>query len=122
MRLANDLIISAGSMTSTDVINSDPFWVGHAMGYAIQAVWTGTPTGTIKIQVSIDPQEPTVGNSGEPTVTNWEDLASSSYSITGSAGTYMWNVTSAYYRWVRVVYTNASGTGTLNVRFNTKGF
>ncbi len=122
MHLAHDNLIVDGSMTGTSVINSDSFWVGHAFGYCVQARWTGTPNGTIKLQVSIDGVEPTVGNSNEPTISNWEDLADSSYSITGSAGSYMWNVNEVNYRWVRVVYTNSSSTGTLNVEYSTKGF
>lgn len=123
MRVGNDQIITNGSMTGTSTINSDPFWVGQAIGYAVQAVWSGTPTGTIKLQASIDAVEPNPSNSNEPaTITNWEDITDSSYSITGSAGTYTWNVTDVFYRWVRVVYVNSSSTGTLNARFNTKGF
>lgn len=123
MRVGNDLIVSSGSMTGTSTINSDPFWIGHAAGYCVQAVWTGTPNGAFKLQASIDPVEPSPNNSNEPTITNWEDVADSSYSVTGAAGSYTWNVSNAFYRWVRVVYTNTSSTGTLtSVRYNTKGF
>jgi hypothetical protein len=120
MRIANDLAVDAGSMTGTATINSDPIWLGFAAGVAIQAVWTGTPNGSFKLQCSIDSQEPTPGNS-TPTITNWEDVADSSTTVTGAAGSYTWNVSDAYFRWIRVVYTNTSSTGTLTVRFNTKG-
>lgn len=120
MRIANDLAVDAGSMTSTNTINSDPVWLGHAMGVAIQAVWTGTPNGAFKLQSSLDPQEYSPGYT--PTITNWEDIADSSYSVTGSAGSYTWNVSDAFFRWIRIVYTNTSSAGTLTVRFNTKGF
>lgn len=121
MRTSNDLIVDAGSMTGTATINSDPIWLGNAMGVAIQAVWTGTPNGSFKIQCSIDPQVPQPGAS-TPTITNWEDVADSSYAVTGSAGSYTWNIESAYFAWARVVYTNTSSTGTLTARFNAKGF
>jgi hypothetical protein len=121
MRILNDLAVDSGSMTGTSTINSDPIWLGHAAGVCIQAVWTGTPNGAFKLQCSVDPQVPQPGVSN-PTLTNWEDVADSSYSVTGAAGSYTWNVDKTYYPWIRVVYTNTSSTGTLNVRYNTKGF
>ncbi len=120
MRIENGLVVSSGSMTGTSTINSDPIWIGHAVGVTIQAVWTGTPNGTFKLQCSVDPVQPM---SGQPTVpTNWEDIADSSYSVTGSAGSYTWNVDATFFPWIRLVYTNTSSTGTLNARFNAKGF
>jgi hypothetical protein len=120
MRIANDLVVSSGSMTGTATINSDPIWLGHAAGVAIQAVWTGTPNGAFKLQCSIDPVQPMAGQTTTPA--NWEDVADSDYTVTGSAGSYTWNVDAAFFPWIRVVYTNTSSTGTLNVRFNAKGF
>lgn len=121
MRILNDLALDGASMTGTATNNSDPIWLGHAAGVAIQAVWTGTPNGAFKLQCAVDPQVPSPGITN-PTITNWEDIASSNYSVTGSAGTYTWNITSAFYPWIRVVYTNTSSTGTLSIRYNTKGF
>lgn len=121
MRVLNDLAISSGSMTGTDVIYSDWIWLGHAAGVCIQAVWTGTPNGAFKLQCSVDPTVPTPGAS-YPTLTNAEDIADSDYTVSGSAGSYTWNVSDAYFPWIRVVYTNTSSTGTLNARYYTKGF
>lgn len=121
MRILNDMAMTGGVMTGTSTIFSDWIWLGHAAGAAIQAVWTGTPNGTIKLQCSVDPKGITPGESF-PTLTNPEDIADSSYAITGSAGSFTWNVSEAYFPWIRVVYTNTSSTGTLDVRYNTKGF
>lgn len=121
MRIANDLAASGAAMAGTDVVVSDPIWIGHAGGYAIQAVWSGTPTGSFKLQSSVDPQEPRAGIT--PSISNWEDIPSATGSASGAAGMKTWNIADAYYPWVRLVYTNASSTGTLtSVRFNTKGF
>ncbi len=120
---ANTLTILAGSsMTGTATINSAAIPVDQLWGFAIQAEWTGTPTGTIKLQASCDaPIGTNQTSSGTSTVTNWTDITDSSYSITGSAGNYMWNVQAAGYRFVRLTYTNASSTGSLSATMSTKG-
>lgn len=97
--------------------------------YAMVALITGTPTGSLKIQASNDPetndtqynttahQPPAVGP------TNWVDIANSSFAV-NSAGETMWNVNFVGYNYVRVVYTDASGgtsTATMNIIFNGKG-
>jgi hypothetical protein len=121
MRILNDMALVDGVMDSTDTIYSDWIWLGHAAGACIQAVWTGTPEGALKLQCSVDPKTLSPGESF-PTLSNPEDIADSSYTITGAAGSYTWNVDAVFYPWIRVVYTNTSSTGTLNVRYNTKGF
>ena len=101
-------------------ITSDPVDIPDIYGYAIQAVYTGTPTGTLKLQASADPFK----YSGTPQApTNWTDIANSSVDIT-AAGNYMWNVTGSFYNYVRVVYTDTSGgtsTAHLTVTANIKG-
>jgi hypothetical protein len=90
-------------------------------GYSIQVVFTGTPTGTFKLQASCDscliadfPNFPT----------NWQDITDSPFTVS-SAGDYVWNVFDVMYNWVRVVYTDASGgTSTAVITsctFNGKG-
>jgi hypothetical protein len=96
-------------------------------GYAIQVVWSGTPTGTWKLQASSDPVPQ--GSSSQPLTnyqpTHWSDITDSPFSVT-IAGDYMWNVYDVMYNWVRLVYTDTSG-GTSTARitdatFNGKGF
>jgi hypothetical protein len=90
-------------------------------GYAVQAVISGTPTGTLKLQASVDPVQEGVPN--PPLPTNWNDIASSSVTVT-AAGTTTWNVTDAMYTWVRLVYTDASSgssTAVINANINGKG-
>lgn len=115
-------VLTNSEMTGTTVVNSAAIPVDQLWGFAIQAAWTGTPTGTIKLQASCDaPDRTNQTSSGSATVANWTDIADSSYAIAGAEGTYMWNVTSASYRFVRVVYTNASGDGVLDVTMCAKG-
>lgn len=96
--------------------------------YSIAAIVTGTPTGTIKLQASNDPEtNDTQYNAGNipPTVipTHWVDITDSSFALS-SAGETMWNVRDVAYNYVRVVYTDGSSgssTATMTVIFNGKG-
>jgi hypothetical protein len=82
--------------------------------YSIQAAYTGSPDGTLKLQCSND-YSPEFGTG------TWTDIADSSNSISG-AGSSTWNVTSSNYAWVKFVFTFSSGSGTLNVHFFGRGF
>lgn len=110
-------------MTGTTTIVSNPIPLDQIYGFAIQAIWTGSPTGAIKLQASCDSpgRETAQSNGGPDTVTNWTDVTNSSYSISGSAGNYMWNFNGSFYRYIRVSYTNSSGTGTLTAQITPKG-
>lgn len=119
MRLLNEILLSAGDASGN--LTSNHGLLAGALGYSIQAIITGSPVGSLKLQGSNDP----VPNSSflvpTYTVTNWTDIADSTEAVTG-AGTIMYNVEGVYYNWVRAVYTSTSGTGTLTIQFNSKGF
>lgn len=93
--------------------------------FALSANVTGTPTGTIKLQVSNDPETNDTQPSANPRPipTHWVDLANSSFSLSASGET-MWNVQYVGYNWVRVVYTDGSSgssTATMTIIMNGKG-
>lgn len=112
MRFLADQIISNQSMNANIV--SGAYDLNQMAMYAVQAVYSGNPTGTILLQASCDP----VSLSSQ--VVNWTTIANSSVSIS-SAGSSSWNYSLIGYRWVQVVYTFSSGSGTLNVSLNAKG-
>lgn len=115
-------LITNGAMLNTNVIASDPIPLDQIWGYAVQAVWTGTPTGTLKLQASCDaPLFTNQTSSGLSAVTNWVDITDSPTSLIGAPGNYMWNTLEASYRFVRLVYTNISGSGVLNAVICVKG-
>lgn len=118
MKVYNVKIVTSAVMNTT--INSTPYNVQQIYGFAIQAVFTGTPTGTLKLQASCDPATNYLPAN---TVTNWTDIASSS-TVISAAGNFMWNTPDAMYNWVRLVYTDTSGgtsTAVLNAVINAKG-
>lgn len=120
MRLLNKLLLQ--NQDASVSFNSPAGLLAHVFGFSIQAIITGTAAGTMKLQGSNDP----VPDSDFPstpvwTPTNWTDVANSSEPVTG-AGTLMYDFNQCPgYNWVRVVYTSSSGTGTISLRFNTKG-
>lgn len=102
-------------------VTSSNIYLDQIFTCSIQAVWTGTPTGTIKVQVSND-VGPTPEYNPNGTITTWTDVTGSSQSIAGAAGNFWWNLNDIGARWARLVYTRTSGTGTLDARQNIKGF
>lgn len=115
MRVIN-VIIESGVIMNTN-INSQPLNLNQMFGYSIQAVYTGTPTGTFKLQCSVD------ANSGNINPVNWTDIANTPF-VVASAGSFTWNVYDVMYNWVRLVYTDASGgtsTAVLTATYNGKG-
>ena len=120
MNVFNKLIITNATMNTT--LTSEAIPLVNTYGYSIQAKWTGTPTGTLKLQASSDAFM--YVNDNQPQVpTTWTDIADSSQSIV-AAGDFMWNIIGAFYNFVRVVYTDGSGgssTAVINVRINAKG-
>lgn len=115
-------IITAGTVLNA-TRTSPAMQVINMWGFAIQVVFTGTPTGTFKLQASADPL--LVNNPiAYPPPTNWTDIADSSHAVV-AAGDYMWDVFDVTFNFVRLVYTDTSGgasTAVLTVStFNGKG-
>jgi hypothetical protein len=113
-------LIENGAMTGTAVVEQI-FFLGKGSrklkNWSAQAEWTGTPTGTLKVQVSNkNPLGPNDNGSFPSFVAgDWVDLPDTTVAIAGSAGNQVYDAEDASYAWVKVIYTNTSGTGTLNV-------
>ena len=97
--------------------------------YTMSAIITGTPTGTIQIQASNDPEtndtqyNTTVNLPPTQFPTNWVTITGSPFTVT-TAGEEMWNVNFVGYNYVRVQYIDGSGgasTATMTIIFNGKG-
>lgn len=101
--------ITAMSMAAT--ITSDPVKLQFEDNPDIQVSWTGSPTGTLDVQISLD-----------PTNLGWQSVpfAPAPTQPSGTSGTdyYSLNQTSAAY--IRLVYTRVSGTGSLNAKISAK--
>lgn len=124
MRIGNDEITISTNLAANQ--QSEPIWLGHIAYYSIQLVFTGTPDGVFKLQLSNDAGNPNAAQEADRDfkVTNWTDIGGSSQ-IISAAGDLAYQVENAGYRWVRLVWeatSPGSGTPTLTVaRFNVKG-
>lgn len=123
MRFAPVQLMTDGNMASS--LSSIGIDLNQTVMYSIQAVFSGSPVGTLKLQISNDivPVAPVAGNpvgsNPAANVVNWTDYTGSSTAVS-AAGNFVWNVFDVGYRWVRVVYTRSSGTGTLNITYSGK--
>lgn len=111
VHLFNIQIVTDASMASD--IESIHVNVDEAASFSIQAIFTGTPMGTLQIEGSND--VPNYDN----IITNWTPISDSIDNII-EAGTYLLNVEFPVYSFVRLTYTRISGSGTLNARINAK--
>jgi hypothetical protein len=96
-----DVISASGAMTGTSTITGEAYDVGSLEGFAFQPVWTGTPTGTFTILASLDG-------------VNFDSIgASIPQNPAGSAGNTYIPIYASCAKYLKLSYTNASGTGTL---------
>lgn len=98
----------------TGNINSTAININQIVVFAMQAIWTGSPVGTLAIQGSND----YVATAAD--VVNWSTLSNTQVTVNG-AGNFLWNATEMGMYWVRLVYTFTSGSGTLTANFVGKG-
>jgi hypothetical protein len=133
MRTFNRTVATAIPLNAN--YNSPYVQLKNIYTYTMSAIITGTPTGTIQIQASNDPETndtqtnmPTVPGQTMPNPpsvapVNWVTITNSPF-IVSSAGQEMWNVNYAGYNYVRVQYLDGSGgtsTATMKIIFNGKG-
>lgn len=93
--------------------NSDAVLLQFEDNAALQVVWTGTPTGTLDIQLSQDPT-----NIGWTTITSSFSPTPSQPAGAGGSNFYELNQTGAAY--IRMIYTRVSGTGTIKAKISAK--
>lgn len=108
-------IMSAVAVSSTTIFNSTAIDFGFNQLASAQVSWTGTPTGTLTVQGSNDNVNwITLTATG---ITSPAGGASSTFVTVGPGGNIVNNMTN----YIRFVYTNASGSGTMTMIATTKG-
>lgn len=117
-RMAQVPIIVNGSMaTSSASIGVD---VGQASIASVQVVYSGSPSGSMSIQVSNDSVAYGPASNPSANVVNWTSADVATQSIT-STGSVLFNPLWPGYRWMRLLYTRSSGTGVMNATLVYKG-
>lgn len=106
--------INAGDASTT--INSIQIDSSNYLYATVQNTSTSTAAGTLKVQGSNDQV-----TSGVGTVVNWTDIASRTVAVTAASQT---NIDAFLigFKWMRLVFTNSSGTGALTSTVTLKGF
>jgi hypothetical protein len=92
--------VSSGTMSSTNTIYSQILEKSRMDNIGIELAWTGTPTGTISVLVSV---------SG----INFPALTFPINQPAGSAGTTALSLNQLPFKYFMLQYTNASGSGLL---------
>lgn len=111
--LLKEVLFAAASMTGTSTLTSPVINNRFLDNLGIQFHFTGTPTGTFQVQVSADHAQDAQGN--VTIVGNWIPITLSPAPVAAGAPDDIYidlNQLSA--PWVRAVYVNASGTGSLD--------
>lgn len=106
------------SMSGTNVIFSLTSSIQFVDNIGLEWVWSGSPVGTFQVQTSADydPNVEIAGNWVPFLFTYWNGAAFvTSYDIpTSLASPYYLDLELTSAPWIRVQYTNASSSGTLN--------
>lgn len=126
LRFFNDIIFDAVVVTGSITTGSSAVPLERIEGFSVQAIMAGTGsvgvTGSFKLQASLD--RATNVNAKNISLSNWTDVSGSSASIAvapNASHSVVWNVSQAYYPFVRVHYTNTAGSGSLTARVAGKG-
>lgn len=104
-------LVDGEAISSTNVVTSTAIQLDYLSFVAFTITTTSTATGAAKIQVSIDGSTwidtPNSGNTAHKTISG--------------AGSAYWDVPNVSVRYMRVVYTNATNSGTLTIKAYAKG-
>lgn len=124
--------ITDGAMASTNVLTGTAIRLGGCRTVSVQAVWTGTPNGTFNFQITDHPR-PWLDSLGRPTQVEtatansdatWSTLtnpaAFTALQPAGSATNAEFGFADVAAAFFRPKYTNASSTGTVNVRISAR--
>lgn len=92
-------------------ITSDAVQIKWEDNVGIHAVWTGTPTGVLSVQISLDPVE-----------LGWETIVFSPAADqpSGAAGSNFYDLNQTGGAYVRLFYDATSGAGTLKAKISAK--
>lgn len=106
------------TMASTNVLTSAITEITRKDNIAYELSWTGTPTGTFTVQgsISYNPGNPQSGggaNAGVWTTITVTDQNGNAPAAAGAPGQVLMNLNELSFPYIRVQYTNSTGSGTL---------
>jgi hypothetical protein len=108
--------MNAVAVSSTTTYYSSYFGGGDTANWSLHLEWTGTPTGTVTLWKSNKPS-PSPDDDAD-----WvQDTAITFTSPAGSASKGGYEVGNSGFKFYRLKYVNASGSGTLSLWVHAKG-
>lgn len=108
--LVSDILNGTTSMA--DDINGTPIDISHLTHAALHVVWTGTPAGTWRFQVSNDSIPAGVNkNSLSYSDLTWIDVDTQAGG--GAAGSKLFTLANTGAKWVTLMWDDTSSTGTV---------
>lgn len=120
--------ITNGAMTGTSMITSTVTSIAFLDDVGIEFVWSSSPVGNFRVQVSADHAQDTFGN--VTVAGNWAPLLFTywngsafvtSYDIPTSLGSPIYlDLALMSAPWIRILYTNTSSTGVLQAFITAK--
>lgn len=101
---------------------SRPFKLEQFDGFSATVVVSGggSPVGTLVLEASNDDVHDPPSSDVDSSAMTFTEIADSAEAVSAD-GSVTWNVSGAYYLWVRVRWTKTSGTGSLVLSINGKG-
>jgi hypothetical protein len=106
-----DIILADSEDASTDVFSSAVKVSGSRRAF-VQCIFTGAPVGVLYLEASADPT-----NKADD-VTEWTILKDY---IVSAAGSVSIDAIRVNFKWLRVAFDAAGGTGTFTARLNLRG-
>jgi hypothetical protein len=117
----SQLVINAVAVSGVGSVTSVAQNVKYKDSVAYQFNWTGNPTGAILIQGSLDYNPGAPQSDGTANAGNWNTLPTIlSPQVTVGSQTALGTVQQCPTPWVRVLYTNSSGSGVMSVYHSAK--
>src|SRR5580692_9725381 len=104
MRLLNAVLFSSSSLTAST--STLPLWIGHAYGFALQAI-VQSGSASLTLQGSCDSGSDANPNSVNGVgVVNWSPFPLASASLQFSpSGSQLWNYEGVFFPWIQLVVT-----------------
>ena len=111
--------LHAQAVSGSSTYNGSTIDAQQLVAISAQVVATSSAVGSLQLQASND-VPPAGALEGGFTPTNWTNLLVTAVSVSASAPTLI-SFTNSSYRWLRVSYTNSSGSGNITVSLNAIG-
>lgn len=118
MRVESQSLLEKLPTTSLNVSWESPaISIEHIYGYSVQAAWTGSPNGTLKLQGSSQP----LAVDQVSLITQWDDIPTASIDVS-TASRIMFNVRQEFYKFFRVVFVSGATGGSITyLAYHLKG-